>query len=302
MAPQQEQAADLPVVEFDRIAVTGARGQLGHRLCQLLGPRALPLDSDSFDLTDAAHVRLQLGRLRPQLLINAAAYTAVDRAESDADRCLAVNRDAVRTLAETTAALECPLVQLSTDYVFCGATQLGRAFRESDPVAPRGVYACSKAEAEQIALSHPQPLVVRTCGLYGPPSPAGTPNFVNTMLRLARQRSSVQVVDDQICCPTYVIELADALLHLIATQQRGIFHVVNRQGLSWCQFARETFRLAQLDCVVQPISSQAYGAAAPRPAYSELDTWKYEQTAGPPLATCRAALARYLATGVAHPK
>jgi dTDP-4-dehydrorhamnose reductase len=280
---------------LDRIAVTGARGQLGRRLCELLGPRALPLDAKSMDLADAQQMRARLNRLQPRLLINTAAYTAVDAAESDSVRCLAVNRDAVETLVHVTAALNCPLVQISTDYVFCEAASPGRPFRESDPVAPQGVYAQSKAEAEQAALAHPDPLIIRTCGIYGPVAPGASGNFVNTMLRLGRQRSSVQVVDDQICCPTYVVELADALLHLVFTGQRGIFHVVNREALSWCEFAREIFRLTQLDCAVVPISSETYGAAAPRPHYSELDTSKYQRTAGPPLSTCRDALARYLA-------
>jgi dTDP-4-dehydrorhamnose reductase len=286
---------DAGSARLQRVAVTGARGQLGHRLCQLLGAHALPLDSDTCDLADAAQMRRHLQRLEPRLIINAAAYTAVDRAETDAERCRAVNCDAVETLVQVSNQLGCSLVQLSTDYVFCDAHPLGRPWREDDPIAPRGVYARSKADAEQIALAYPRSLVVRTCGLYGPTPPAGSSNFVSTMLRLGRERQSVRVVDDQICCPTYVAELADALLHLAASQQYGIYHVVNREGLSWYEFAREIFRLASVDCVVTPISSEAYGAAAPRPAYSELDTSKYQQTGGPTLSTCRAALAGYLA-------
>jgi dTDP-4-dehydrorhamnose reductase len=280
----------------ERIVVTGAHGQLGRQLCRLLGPRAIPVDIDTLDLTDAAQVGGWLDQVRPQLLINTAAYTAVDAAEHDAARCWAVNRDAVSTLVEITQRLDCPLLQLSTDYVFAGSDRTGPPFRESDPVVPLGVYARSKAAAEAVVSAHPQHLIVRTCGLYGPHAETGSGNFVNTMLRLGRQRPSIRVVNDQVCCPTYVVELAEALVYLVGAGQRGLFHVVNREALSWYELARETFRLAGLNCEVIPITTAEYGAPAPRPRYSALDVSKYLNCGGPPLATCKQALARYLAS------
>jgi dTDP-4-dehydrorhamnose reductase len=275
--------------------VTGAHGQLGRQLCRLLGPCAIALDADQMDLTNSDQIRQRLGQLKPQLLINCAAYTAVDAAEADAARCFAVNRDAVRTLVDVTGAMDCPLVQLSTDYVFGGDQQRRQPYRETDPIAPQGVYARSKAEGELAAQTHPHHLIVRTCGLYGPSAPGASGNFVNTIMRLGREREVVRVVDDQFCCPTYVVELAQAIVYLVGTAQRGIFHVVNSPGLTWYQMACEIARLASLPCRVVPITTQEYNAAAPRPRFSALDTSKYRSCGGPPMLTCRQALARYLA-------
>ena len=279
-----------------KTAVTGARGQLGFALGQLLGDAAWPLSADTMDLRNPRQIRDVLQSCRPRVVINCGAYTAVDAAETDTSQCFAINSEAVKTLVEVTTSLDCSLVQISTDYVFGAEVGPGRPYCETDPVAPQGVYARSKAAAEQSVRQHPQHLIIRTCGLYGPSLSRGGSNFVNTMLRLGKERPSVRVVDDQTCCPTYVAELAPAILHLIQTRNWGTYHVVNRQALSWCELAHEIFRLARLPCEVIPISSEEFGALAPRPRYSALDVSKYVATAGPPLSTCREALAQYLAT------
>ena len=132
-----------------RIAVTGAGGQLGSQLCRLLGPRAIPLDLPSFDLASPTRAPRQLAELQPQVLINTAAYTAVDRAEDEPQTCFQVNAQAVQRLAQATAALDCLLVQLSTDYLFGSDTPPDRPYREDDPPQPQGVYARSKWDGEQ---------------------------------------------------------------------------------------------------------------------------------------------------------
>jgi dTDP-4-dehydrorhamnose reductase len=293
-------SADIPTP----VAITGPLGQLGRQLCHLLGTHAIPLPAEQMNLEFPAQIRSCLRQLRPKLLIHTAAYTAVDAAETDVERCMAVNRDAVQVLVDVTAELNCPLMQISTDYVFGGVPPSlpPRPFLETDVVAPQGVYALSKAEAESHVVRHPAYWIVRTCGLYGPPAPGGSGNFVNTIRRLARERPELRVVSDQICCPTYVVELAKAILFLARQADHGIYHVVNSGGLSWYALACEIVRLEKLDCSVVPITTAEYGAKAPRPSYSVLDISKYEALGGPAMSSCLAALAKYLSDNRQSPR
>ncbi len=166
-----------------KIAVTGCGGQLGSVLCRLLGEAALPLDVPEFDLTDRGRVRSVLLAQSPSAVINTAAYTQVDRAEQDVERCLRINSEGVGHLAGVCRELDCPLVQISTDYVFGLDTTRSSPYREDDEPGPQGVYAQSKLGGERQAAAWQRHLIVRTCGLYGRPGPK-TPggNFVNTML------------------------------------------------------------------------------------------------------------------------
>jgi dTDP-4-dehydrorhamnose reductase len=283
-----------------RIAVTGAYGQLGGELCRLLGSRATPLDIDTLDLTDAPAVGKTLRELRLDALINCAAYTQVDRAESQADACRAVNATAVEHLARACAWLDCPLVQISTDYVFGGESGRTAPYREEDPPSPRGVYAQTKFEGEQAAARHPKHLIVRTCGLYARPTDERAGNFVKTMLHLGGAGKELRVVADQHCTPSYVPHVARAVLFLLgATAGKaapwGIYHVTNRGATTWYEFAGEIFRQAGMEVSVRAISTVEYGAAAPRPAYSVLDTAAYHRLGGPPMPDWRTALAEYIA-------
>jgi dTDP-4-dehydrorhamnose reductase len=189
--------------------------------------------------------------------------------------------------------LQCPLVQISTDYVFAGNRPPGRPWRESDEPHPQGIYALSKLHGEQQAAQWEKHFVVRTCGLYGR-SPHNN-NFVETMLRLGRERNHLRVVDDQHCTPTYVAHLAAAVLFLLQTENYGIYHIVNSGATTWHEFAGEIFRQARMAVELQPITTAEYGAAAPRPAYSVLDTGKYRGLGGPEMPPWREALAEYLA-------
>lgn len=276
-----------------RIAITGARGQLGSQLVTLLGERARGFDVKEMDITSESSVRQMLGDYRPQVLVNAAAYTAVDAAEENPEACHAVNRDAVDLLARLTEERQCCLVQISTDYVFAGSPQR-TPFKETDPIAPAGVYAVSKADAEAVTRQNPRHIVVRTCGLYGPTTEGSSTNFVNTMIRLGQAQSRLEVVNDQICCPTYVPELARALIYLFDHRQTGTFHVANVGPISWFELAQKTFRFAGIECEVTPISTAQYNAQAPRPPYSVLDISKYLATGGPSMSSCVDALYSYL--------
>lgn len=277
------------------IAVTGSRGQLGGELCRRLGDAAVGLDLPDFDLTDPKQVRERLAALRPEAVIHTAAYTAVDRAEEEPDRCFAVNAEGTGVLAEVARQLDCPLVYISTDYVFGASGPADEPHREEAPVFPRGAYARSKYEGELRTLAWEKHFIVRTCGLYGRLGPNSPGNFVETMIRLAKQGKPLRVVDDQWCTPSYVPHVAAAVIYLLRSGMYGTFHVVNGGATTWYRFAREIFRLLGLDPDICPITTEEYGAKAPRPAFSVLDTSKYHRFPdAPPLPHWKEALAEYL--------
>ncbi len=292
------------------ILVTGAHGQLGGELCRRLAPDtidpdAIGVDVDTLDLTDGDAVRRTLRELQPEAVINCAAYTQVDRAEAEPEAARAVNAAAVEHLADACAELECPLVQISTDHVFDGPPDRTRPFGEDDRPSPRGVYAATKLDGERAAVRCAKHLIVRTCGLYARPSnrPAEEDrarNFVKTMLRLGAERAKLRIVADQFCTPSYVPHVARAVLLLLQAARAGsadwgIYHVTNRGVTTWFDFADEIFRLAGIDVVREPITTAEYDAAAPRPAYSVLDTAKYHALGGPTMPTWQEAIAERLA-------
>lgn len=281
-----------------RIVVTGAGGQLGGELCRQLGDDALPLDHDTLDLTQRPAVLNTMLRLEPDLVINCAGYTQVDRAEREPDACRAVNRAAVEYLAEACRELDSPLVQISTDYIFAGDNGRATPYREDDPPSARGVYALTKLEGERAASRHVKHLIVRTCGLYAHPTDQNAGNFVKTMLRLGRTQSRLRIVADQHCTPSYVPHVARAILFLagygtVQPAPWGTYHITNAGATTWYGFASEIFRQAGLDVALEPISSAAYGAPAPRPAYSVLDIAAYHRLDGPPMAHWKSALTEY---------
>lgn len=283
-----------------QVAVTGAYGQLGGELCRQFGGDAIPLDIDTLDLTDGQAVVERMLALKPGAIINCAAYTQVDKAESEPEKCRAVNATAVEHLVRACGELDCPLVQISTDYVFGAACPAPRPWREADPPAPQGVYARTKLEGEQAAARHPKHLIVRTCGLYARPSDPRAANFVRTMLRLGGSRPELRIVADQRCTPTYVPHLARAIVFLVgATTGRpvawGTYHVTNAGQTTWFDFAADLFRQAGMQVTIRPITTAEYGAPAARPSYSVLDTTAYHRLGGPPMPDWKAALAEYFA-------
>jgi dTDP-4-dehydrorhamnose reductase len=281
-----------------RVVVTGAAGQLGAELCHLLGSAAVPIDLDRLDLAHAPSVAKTIPELAPDVVINCAAYTQVDHAESDPGVCRMVNAMAVKYLADACSKLDCPLVQISTDYVFAGSNNTSRPRSEEDPPGPLGIYAVTKYEGEQAAARHAKHIIVRTCGLYARPSHQEARNFVKTIFRFARSRPQLRVVSDQHCTPSYVPHLARAVLFLAGAETGqaapwGLYHVTNQGATTWYDFAREIVRLAGIDVEIVPISTAEYGAAAPRPAYSVLDTTKYHRLSGPAMPDWRVGLAEY---------
>jgi dTDP-4-dehydrorhamnose reductase len=283
-----------------KIAVTGAYGQLGSELCRLLGSDAAPLEIDTLDLTDGPVVDRTLRDLRPRMVINCAAYTQVDRAESQPQVTRAVNATAVEHLARACDRLDCPLVQISTDYVFGGQPDRTTPYREDEPPSPQGVYAQTKFEGERAAARHPKHLIVRTCGLYARPADERAGNFVKTMLRLGAAGNELRVVADQHCAPSYVPHVARAILFLTGARRGepapwGIYHVTNGGATTWYEFAGEIFRQAEMEVPLKPITTAEYSAAAPRPAYSVLDMTRYDALGGPAMPDWNSALAECLA-------
>ncbi len=259
-----------------RWLVTGAAGMLGRDLTSLLaseGEHVTALDRAGLEITDPVAVPAALDRHRPDVVVNCAAWTAVDDAEAHEDAALEVNGRAVARLAAACASRQITLVQLSTDYVFDGAAS--RPYGESHPAAPRTAYGRSKLAGERAVLAAlpDDGYVVRTAWLYG----AHGASFVATMLARARAASPVSVVDDQRGQPTWTADLAAQIRALITARARaGIYHGTSSGEVTWFGLAREVYALAGADpALVSPTSSAAYPRPAPRPAYSVLghDAW-----------------------------
>ena len=253
-----------------RWLVTGGGGQLGTHAAELLGDRALVLARADLDITDADAVEALIAEHRPDVVLNAAAYTAVDAAETDEPRAALVNETGPRLLAEALAGPGGRLIHVSTDYVFAGAAT--EPYEPDDPTGPRTAYGRTKLAGERAvrAALPDRAHVVRTAWVYGGPSP----NFVDTMRRLERERDTVDVVTDQIGSPTWVRDLAAALVALGESDAPGgVLHYANAGRASWFELARETFRLVGADPDrVRPTTAAAFARPAPRPAWSVLST------------------------------
>jgi dTDP-4-dehydrorhamnose reductase len=268
-----------------QVLLTGARGMLAAEVIALAPPDAALVltDIEELDITDASAVEDFCRRTRPDAIINCAAYTAVDKAEEDQATAHAVNATGPAVLAHTAAARGTPLVHVSTDFVFFGDG--GHALTEDDEPAPRGVYACSKRDGEiAIEQAGGQWLTVRTSWLYG----THGRSFPATILRLARERRELRVVDDQHGSPTYARNLAAALWRLVEVEARGYVHFSNSGACTWYNFAVATVREGQAqglldaadDIQVVPVTTAEFPRPAPRPAYSVMSTARYTQLTG----------------------
>lgn len=284
------------------ILVVGAGGMLGQALMRQLGRRsAAPLgesvrglSSSELNICDAARVREVISDLAPRVVINAAAYTDVDGCESNWGRALAVNGDGPRILAEACLSAEATLIHVSTDFVFDGNGL--KPYRPYQPTHPVSAYGRSKLEGERgVVASGCRYLIVRTSWLFG----SGGRNFVDTILTRARAGDPLRVVADQIGRPTYVEDLATAILRLMDSRSAGIVHFGNGGDCSWYEFANAIVREAGIQVEVQPITSDELSRPAMRPAYSVLDLSDYTAISGWVPPHWRDALRRYLAQGAA---
>lgn len=271
-----------------RILVTGRNGQVAQSLAERARPahELVFVDRPGFDLADPASITRSVEQARPDIVFSVAAYTAVDKAESEPALAMAVNADGPDVLAHAAARIGAPIVHLSTDYVFDGASS--RPYREDDPVAPLGVYGETKLAGERaIAASGAQYAILRTAWVY---SPFGN-NFVKTMLRLAADRDELAVVEDQRGCPTSALDIADAMLGVadawVADRSKGanaIYHLAAGGETNWADFAREILAISAARggpcALVRGIPTSAYPTPARRPANSRLDSSRFAGTFG----------------------
>ncbi|MCP1660261.1 dTDP-4-dehydrorhamnose reductase [Neisseria perflava] len=286
-----------------RILLTGSKGQLAHCFRDRLPDswELIATDSASLDITNAAAVNNMVHSFQPDAIVNAAAYTAVDKAESEPAAAFAVNAAAVHNLAIAAHGAQARFIHVSTDYVFDG--QAKTPYREYSPTNPQSIYGKSKLAGELLALAaNPDSIIVRTSWLF---SEYGS-NFVKTMLRLAKERDSLSVVADQIGNPTYAGDLASALIALLrqSAAPRGIFHYCGNRSVSWYEFAQAVFQTAssRIDGFkapnVSPIPSEAYPVPAPRPRYSVMDCRKIESETGVQASDWQKALNDIITTGL----
>jgi dTDP-4-dehydrorhamnose reductase len=279
-----------------RFAILGALGQLGRDLCPQLDGDITPLTRTQADLTRPDTLRETLVGLHPDVVINCAAYNFVDQAEAEPEAAIAVNAWGVRNLALICRDLACTLVHFSTDYVFGLDTSRNQPWTEADAPGPVSVYGLSKLAGEYLVRSIcPTHLVVRTCGLYGLWGSGGKGgNFVETMLRVARQGKPLPVVADQVCTPTSTVDVARTTAALLTRHCTGLYHVTNSGSCNWFEFARTIFQLAGISADLTPITSQEFGARARRPAYSVLAGAALQLAGLQPLRSWQEALAAYL--------
>ena len=283
-----------------RVVVLGAAGQLGRELVRVLPPaETIALARADLDVGDADAVAARLDALRPDVVVNAVADNRVDVAEQDPGPATAINAAAVGAIARASAAANAFLVQMSTDYVFDGRAR--RPYTEADAPAPLGAYARSKLEGERLARTiAPRHAVVRVAGLYARGGSRGKGgSFVDRVLTRARAGDVLRVVDDQVTAPSWARDVAATLAALLprwaaGTAPGGVFHLTNAGECSWYAFARAVLREAGVAATMEPITTAALAAPAPRPAYSVLADTRLAALGLPPLRSWDAALAAYL--------
>lgn len=277
-----------------KVVITGAEGQLGRCLQDRFSGtthQVFPLSRQDLDITDPEAVMERLAVLEPDVIINAAAYTAVDKAESDSESAWMVNAKAVENLAAAANAAAASLVHVSTDYVFDGDSS--KPYEVTDPVNPTGVYGASKLAGETAAQQAKRHVVVRTAWVF---SEYGH-NFLKTMVRLAGERGSLSIVNDQTGTPTYAGDLAVALIQLCeALPANGVYHFSGGDACTWFDFAHAIFATCEevsesfTAPKMAPISSSEFPTPARRPAYSVLDGKKLSEEASVGAGDWRAAL------------
>ena len=263
------------------ILVTGANSQLGNEL-QVIAPQFpyyqfLFVTKEELNITDFNSIIKYFKGHSIDYCINCAAYTAVDKAETENDLAYLINADAVAILAKICSKNNTQLIHISTDYVFDGTAN--KPYKETDKTCPVSVYGQSKLQGEDLAIQHsPSTIIIRTAWLYS----SFNNNFVKTMLRLMQEKDSINVVNDQLGSPTYAADLALAIMQMIKTKKSkenpGIYHYTNGGTTNWYQFAVTIKNLTGSNCIVNPITTAQYPTAAKRPAYSVLDTAKIAAT------------------------
>ncbi|MCM1253403.1 MAG: dTDP-4-dehydrorhamnose reductase [Clostridium sp.] len=275
-----------------KIIVTGCNGQLGRAVNKLYANdgnyELVNTDVGELDITNIDEVMSFTRNVKPYAIINCAAHTGVDACESEADKAYKINAIGPRNLSIAAAETNAKLIHISTDYVFDGKGN--RPYTEFDAVGPQGMYGRTKLAGENFVKEFADRyFIIRTAWLYGDGK-----NFVKTMLRLSETNDKVRVVKDQVGSPTSAEELAKAIAYLLPTENYGLFHGTCEGSCSWAQFTEEIFRLAGKKTAVEAITTEEFGAKAPRPAYSILENYMFKLTSDFMFADWHDAIAKYM--------
>lgn len=275
-----------------KVLVTGVKGQLGHDVLRALQSRnmeCLGVDIEEFDITDAKAASDFMKNYRPGAVVHCSAYTAVDKAEDDLERCMAVNACGTRNIAAACREIDAKVVYTSTDYVFPGTGS--NEYDVDDPTGAINTYGKSKLDGELAVreLTHKH-FIVRISWVFG----KNGNNFVKTMLRLGKERREVNVVCDQVGSPTYTADLAELLCDMAASEKYGTYHATNEGFCSWAEFAQEIFRQAGYPARVNPIPASEYPTRAARPQNSRMSKKSLDDAGFRRLPPWQDALARYL--------
>jgi len=272
--------ADSTNHKLTSVLVTGANGQLGSELRMLASAcdsiNFIFTDIEDVDITDADRVERYLQDIKPDFIVNCAAYTAVDRAEDDSENSFLLNAEAPKNLATSSKRIGAKLIHISTDYVFNGKSW--EPYNENHPTSPNSVYGWSKLKGEEAVLSHGNGMVIRTSWLYS----AHGNNFVKTIARKGQELNNLKVVFDQIGSPTWANDLAKAIIEIIKKSEHQfvseVFHYSNEGVSSWYDFAKEIISFLKINCSVSPVLSAEYKVAANRPPFSVLNKEKIKRT------------------------
>lgn len=275
-----------------RIIVTGCNGQLGRAINKELEKSnefsCVNTDVAELDITNIDQVLKLTREVKPYAIINCAAHTAVDKCETDYDNAFRINAIGPRNLSIAATQAGAKMIHVSTDYVFDGTKE--GAYYETDTPNPQGAYGTTKLAGERFVEQFAQKyFIIRTAWLYGDGK-----NFIKTMLRLSETNDQVKVVGDQFGSPTSAEELAKSIIYLLPTENYGLFHGTCEDSCSWDIFAREIFKMAGKNTTVQTITTQEFGAAAPRPANSVLENYMFKMTSDFSYKSWRDALAIYM--------
>lgn len=275
-----------------KVLVTGVGGQLGYDVVKVLKERNIEYigaDLKEFDITDYNAANKYITAYMPDAIVHCSAYTAVDRAEDEPELCRKVNAEGPENIAKICKKIDAKMIYISTDYVFPG---IGEDFHEVDsPTGPKNVYGQTKLEGEQaVKKTLDKYFIVRISWVFG----KNGNNFINTMLRLGKERNELNVVADQVGSPTYTADLAVLLCDMLKTEKYGTYHATNEGKCSWAEFTEEIFRIAKIDCKVNHITTEEYPTKATRPKNSRMSKKSLNKIGFNSLPVWQDAVARYL--------
>ena len=274
-----------------KIVLLGGKGLLGTNIAPVLGEsfEVIPVDIDTWDITDASSGEKNLNVYKPDVVVNLAAITDVDGCEDRREIAERVNGYGAGIIAELCNERDIYFVHMSTDYVFDGRKTL--PYKEDDEPNPLSVYGKTKLLGEQLVVKkNPSGIVVRTQGLYG----KGGENFISKVVKVAQSGGVLRIVNDQKGSPTYAGDLAGAIIRLMEKKKSGIYHIANSGSCTWFEFAEEIFRLLRIKAEIIPISSDELNRKAKRPAYSVFDMWKLQKQTGFKMRPWQEALKEYI--------